>query len=241
MSDPFAPAPGAGARQIPLELICDDAAISPRPRLSPSQITQFAAIMRERGIERFPPLVLAARRDDGVHPILDGRHRVSAADVAGLRTFHALVLPPMSARELFAGAVRLSSRHGLKLNNEEKRRAVDQLLRDFTEKEKSTRELAEIAGVSHSFVAGRRRKLQQGPPPEKETGLPKPPRYWMDRLLQAFDQLGALVDDERSDREVDAAAARAALAHYEDTDAGVHLEALAEWALDLRRLVPTPR
>jgi hypothetical protein len=236
MADPLT---DAQAQPIPLDRIKDDVAISPRLKLLPSQVKQFALIMRERGIEPFPAVVLAARRDDGFYRVLDGRHRVAAGRLAGVAGFPAVVRPPMSERELFAEAVRLSSCHGLKLNNREKRQAVDQLVRDFTEKEKSTRELAEIAGVSHSFVAGRRRKLQQGPRPEKEPGRRKPPQYWMARLLQAFDALGALVDDPHSAREVSAAAARAASEHYEDTDPALHLEALGEWALDLRRRVST--
>jgi uncharacterized ParB-like nuclease family protein len=107
--------PPPGGRDIPLDMIRDDARISPRSKLNDSQVKLFTAIIRERGFGEFPPELLAGPREDGKYAAVDGRHRIESGRRAGRKAIPAAILPWSTPRELFRLAVQESARHGLPL------------------------------------------------------------------------------------------------------------------------------
>jgi ParB-like chromosome segregation protein Spo0J len=178
------------ARELALDRMVEDEAISPRLRRRPGPMGRLATLMQEQGLASFPPLVVAGPRpEDGAYVVLDGRYRLGAARQCGLPSLPAVIRPWGPSRELFLEAVRLSARHGLAMSHAEKRRAVDQLVRQFTEEEKSSRELAEIIGVGHNLVAVRRRRLKAGTLPAGQPAARQRPEPYAARLLRALDGL----------------------------------------------------
>jgi ParB-like chromosome segregation protein Spo0J len=107
---------------------------------------------------KFPPIVVFF--DGKEHWLADGFHRLAAAKKAGFKEIAARVING-SVREAVLFAVGANKRHGLRRNNEDKRRCVLKLLNDKEWAGRGNRWVAETAGVSHPFVAKVREFLHQ--------------------------------------------------------------------------------
>lgn len=124
-----------------------DTELQARVRMSEPVLQEYAALLME-GVN-FPPVVLF---DDGVKKYLaDGFHRLYAAKRVGRDRISAEIHSG-SKHEGFMYSLRANSSHGLQRSNEDKRHCVIKLLDDFQYIDKSHREIADLCGVSHTFV-----------------------------------------------------------------------------------------
>jgi hypothetical protein len=215
-------------REIPLDQIRIDPENSPRMAVSRSRVREFAQIMRDRGPEAFPPVVVGGPEQDGRFPLGDGRHRMEAAPLAGAAAIRAVILPWATPRDLFAIAVQLSARVPKAFTNREKRRLVFRLLEDFPEL--SLRALADLSGTSHEFVAQRKRDRERGLTSGARPRAPRSPVYHAGRLLASFDALGDSIQKAEDLRRVRQMLANAARERYAEADPARELDVLAEWA-----------
>jgi hypothetical protein len=141
----------AELEEIEIRLIRRDAGTQCRLKLDAPTVERY----RQAWIDgaRFPAVVLVY---DGKHYFLaDGFHRVESAYQANLKTVPADVRPG-TRRDAVLLAVGANANHGLPRSNEDKRRAVDLLLRDPEWVKKSNGWLAKAAQVSKPFVSKRR-------------------------------------------------------------------------------------
>jgi ParB-like chromosome segregation protein Spo0J len=133
---------------LPLADIVADEGIQPRAQLDPEAVADYAA--RLRAGEDLPPPV--AFRVGPEYLLADGFHRLAAARAAGL-----LFLPcdvrPGTRRDAVLFAAGANARHGVRMTNADKRRAVSNLLADPDLAALPDREIARHVGVTHPFVA----------------------------------------------------------------------------------------
>ena len=104
----------------------------------------------------FPPLVVFF--DGKINWVADGFHRGQAYREAGASTCPCDVRQG-TKRDAILYAVGANSTHGLQRTNKDKRRAVMTLLNDAEWSQKSDREVARLAGVSHPFVLSLRSQV----------------------------------------------------------------------------------
>lgn len=124
--------------------------------LNEQVLEEYAELWRA-GVE-FPPITVIW---EGTNYLLaDGFHRVEGAKQAGRETIRAKVLLGDRLKAL-EESLRSNHGHGLRRSIEDKRYAVDKALREFGNR--SDNHLADLCGVSHTFV-GERRKLFKRPP-----------------------------------------------------------------------------
>lgn len=102
----------------------------PRSGVNTNRIAEFAALMKEEGIEALPPIIVCGPEPDGNYALEDGFNRVDAASALGLPCLWATVLPPKSPAELRWAMIGHSATATIPLTNEEKRRQVPLLLQD---------------------------------------------------------------------------------------------------------------
>ncbi len=138
-------------RLVPITGIVVDAGTQVRAAADDDAIEDYARAM-QAGAE-FPPVALV--HDGRRYYLADGFHRVLAATRIGRAEILAEVrIGSVQDAVWFAlGANRI---HGLRLTTEDKRNAVDRVLREFSDK--SLRDVAEHVGCSPEFV--RQRKAQ---------------------------------------------------------------------------------
>jgi hypothetical protein len=142
-------------------------------KLRPSQITRDSRLQCREGLDEavvadyaaalaegatLPPVKVVRIATAGAieYFLVDGWHRLEAAAQAKQRTVEADVVDG-DWRTAQLEAVRANANHGLRRSQADKRRAVRVLLMDAEWCRKSTRELGELAGVSHAFVGQVRR------------------------------------------------------------------------------------
>jgi hypothetical protein len=119
-----------------------------RTRLRKEVVREYAERMAEGAC--FPPI--GVYFDGQRYWLADGFHRVAAALELGRATIDCLVYHG-TLREALLAAIGANQGHGLRRNNDDKRRAVETLLADAEWAAKTDRWIAEICGVSHPFVA----------------------------------------------------------------------------------------
>jgi len=125
---------------------------------------QFRELIRERIVDEYADAIregiqlpaVTVFRDGDRDYLADGFHRLAAAELAG-ETHIAADVRPGTLRQAILHAVGANAEHGLRRTTEEKRRAVQALLNDSEWTQKSDRWIAEVAHVSHTFVAKCRR------------------------------------------------------------------------------------
>lgn len=122
-------------------------------------VQQYAEAMKDGAI--FPPVVVIA---DGAKFVLaDGFHRVGAARAIKAKTIVAEVRNPAEGesaqRSAILYAVGANETHGRNRTTEDKRRAVETLLKDPEWSRWTDREIARQCRVSHPFVSTQRTKL----------------------------------------------------------------------------------
>jgi hypothetical protein len=226
------------ASMVALSRTQRDSSFWPRRRLSESRVREFAEIYQHHGREGIDPIVVAPADAAGDHLVLDGWHRIAAALEASLTHLPAVIRHVAGDQEAYEVAVQLASRGPRPMSRGEKRDAVDRLLE--MDPRRTDRAIAEIAGVSHPFVAERRR-LQGKPREERGEQAPSPERYALSVMKAArsmyslrrqgpVDPGGELTDHEAGGEMAPFLAAAAEKCC--GGEAEIWLERLGSWARD---------
>jgi ParB-like chromosome segregation protein Spo0J len=205
----------------------------PRERLAMGRVKEFEEIYRHDGPEAVDPIVVAPPGADGLCLVIDGWHRIEAAQRAGLGCLQAVVRPVASDEEAYELAVSLSSRGPRPMSRAEKRAAVDRLLENNPRR--ADHAIAQIAGVSNHFVAKRRRLRGQ---PAKERAVAE--SAGLERHVAALLRAAQKIDEARRSAgweadgvvarcEIEAALAAAAQKRH-GAEAELCLRRLERWA-----------
>ena len=126
-----------------------------RCRISEDTVDLYAEDLRN-GIN-YPPVVLFP--EDDTYYVGDGYHRIEAAKAANRSVVEAKMRPGglKAALEYAAGA---NDKHGLRRTQNDKRKAIQVLLKDPEYCKKSDREIAKIVNVVHGTVGSVREELE---------------------------------------------------------------------------------
>src|SRR5215813_8125511 len=135
------------------EVLRCDADVQPRLALSDAHIREYAALLQE-GHELGTIVVFQGGRDSY---LADGFHRVAAAKRIGVEALPAEIRIGTKREALLYACG--ANKHGQPLSNADKQRVVRHLLEDAEWGQWSDREIARHCGVSHVFVAKRRKAL----------------------------------------------------------------------------------
>ena len=128
--------------------------------VDPDVVAEYATAIREGAT--FPPVtVVRVAGDVPLLLVVDGWHR-HAAHVQAQRKMIDVHVVDGTRREALLRAVAANASHGKQRTMEDKRRAVRMLLMDAEWAGLSSRELARLAGVSHTFVDESRRRYGVG-------------------------------------------------------------------------------
>ena len=111
-------------------------------RLPPRSTSQITRLI-------YPPIVVF--HDGTDHWLADGFHRLHAIFMTSEKAIEADVRQG-TRRDAILFSVGANASHGLRRTNQDKRRAVETLLRDEEWAAWSDRKIAEACGVSHEFV-----------------------------------------------------------------------------------------
>jgi ParB-like chromosome segregation protein Spo0J len=220
---------------LPLCRLRRESRLWPRQKLAAIQVTELAEIYRHNGPGAIEPLLVAPADAAGQHLVIDGWHRIEAALDAGLSWLPATVRAVAGEPEIYELAVRLSSRGPRRMTREEKRIAVDRLLRAHPQR--AVLSIAEIAGVSHPFVAKRRLLLDQ-PVPAAEGTKPHRPDRCAASLLKWALMLGQIGDPQ--DEALPALYLARVAARIHGRDAATRLARLEAWAREARTRLEVP-
>jgi len=149
---------------LSIDEIKTDGGTQARAGLNRQTVMQYRQIIRESDA-RWPfadPLIVY--HDGENHWLADGFHRLTACREQGKYTLEigvAVDVRQGTRRRAVLHAVGANAVHGLQRTDDDKRRAVETLLRDEEWGSWSDREIARHARVSHPFVAKVRRELHQ--------------------------------------------------------------------------------
>ncbi|MBN2319869.1 MAG: ParB N-terminal domain-containing protein [Acidobacteria bacterium] len=143
-----------GRNQIPIADIKIENSFQIRKCLNEEAIDDYAAAMQSG--EEFPPVVVLIKGN--AYYLIDGFHRFHAAKKAGLEKISAEIREGDN-RQAILFAVGANTAHGLRLTNEDKRRAVSMLLKDPELRQWSDREIARRCKVSNTLVSNLRNTL----------------------------------------------------------------------------------
>ncbi len=148
---------GNAATLILLAEVVRDPALQCRAALDTTTVDRYV-----EAVDKLPPVrvirvpnVLKATGLDLL--LVDGWHRFAAHEKAGRDTIHAFI-EDGDRRTAILAAVQANSSHGLPRSQEDTRRAVRVLLMDAEWCKLSDRKLAVLADVSHTHVAGMRKR-----------------------------------------------------------------------------------
>jgi hypothetical protein len=134
--------------------IKQDEDIVARERTDIQIVSEYRLRMLEGDV--FPPLEIIQEGD--VFWLIDGAHRLEAARSAGLESVRCSIRKG-NRREAILASCAANAEHGVRRSTDDKRRAVDKMLKDAEWSRWSDREIARQCRVSHPFVAERRRPL----------------------------------------------------------------------------------
>jgi len=192
---------------IPLSALRRDARLWPRRQLCKALVEELAEIFRHNGTVGIEPIVVVRIGRHGCYFLIDGWHRVAAAELAGITHLPVRIVDLNSEQEAYELAVRLSSRGKTPMTRAEKQTAVDRLL--AAHPDWSDLAVAQLAGVSNHLVAARRRLLAE-PPIEREQGerRPRPDKYARS-IMKAAREICARFGAEEDARLEDALASAA--------------------------------
>ena len=134
---------------LKIQSIRRDCGTQIRAGMTEDAVTEYAEAIR--GGVTLPP-VTVYRTPEGQHLLVDGFHRLEARSRCG---FDAIVVEVINGteRDAILHAVGANARHGVRRSNDDKRRAVETLLRDPEWGAWSDREIARRASVSHTLVS----------------------------------------------------------------------------------------
>lgn len=139
---------------LQLDRIRLDGGTQVREAVNNDVVNDYAALMANQVY--LPPLCTFHDGDD--YWLVDGFHRWHALKKNG-RTEALCQAYAGTLRDARLAAVRSNHAHGLRRTNEDKRRAVEILLADPEWAKSTDRWIAEMCGVSHTFVSGVRNQL----------------------------------------------------------------------------------
>jgi len=152
-------------RPISIDLITTDAGTQMREALDEDAVSEYAEVWAAGNGDRFPPL--DAVSDGAFFWLTDGFHRLAAAIKAGRSSVPVRITPGFLPDAILA-AIRSNQLHGVKRTNADKRRAVLALLKLKQAADWSIRQVAEEAGVSHTFASRLKQEVEKPPEPEPE-------------------------------------------------------------------------
>lgn len=138
--------------KVDLSAVRVDPSIQMRKSINGKVVKEYAEIF-----DVLPPLTVF--HDGKTFWLADGFHRHSAAKSIG-REQVLCVVKEGTKRDAILFACGANSTHGLRRSNEDKRRAVECLLKDEEWSQWSDRRIAEVAGVSHTTVATLRNSIE---------------------------------------------------------------------------------
>jgi N6-adenosine-specific RNA methylase IME4 len=125
-----------------------DTSAQPRCEIDLATVADYAEAMRAG--TTFPPVVVF--EDGADHWLVDGFHRIQAAETAGLQEIAATVHPG-TLRDAVLYSAGANAVHGLRRTSADKRRAVETLLKDPEWVKWSDREIARRCAVSVMTVS----------------------------------------------------------------------------------------
>ena len=153
----LAPAPAApAAAPLALAAIVNDGGTQMRAGMDAATVTEYEQAIKDFVGWPFPPVIVY--HDGAKYWLADGFHRLNAAVRAGLDAIPAEVRAG-TRRDAILHAAGANAAHGLRRTNDDKRRAVETLLRDSEWSQWSDRAIAEACGVSPVFVGKLRKEL----------------------------------------------------------------------------------
>lgn len=122
-------------------------------------VEHYAVAMKNGAV--FPPVTVFA--NGSRYYLADGFHRLGAAKAVKQKTIAAHIHEPIDTesaqRSAILFAVSANDAHGRNRTQEDKRRAVETLLKDPEWSKWTDREIGRQCRVSHTFVKGRRDKM----------------------------------------------------------------------------------
>lgn len=180
--------------KLKLEKIIIDQGTQIRTSIDQKTVTEYAEAVMHKAT--FPPLTVF---HDGLkYYLADGFHRYFA---------YKNTLTPEVEVEVHNGTLRnaieyalgANSKHGLKRSNDDKRNAVMVALNDIEWGMLTLREIAELCGVSHTYVSTIKEKMDEKPKetkPKEVVDTPKdrsPKHEEVDQEFTEDDQIDALL------------------------------------------------
>ena len=139
-------------KTLALSAIRTNGGTQTRVQLNAAAVKEYGEAMTE-GVH-FPPVIVFFDGTD--HWLADGFHRVQASMDIGALSIDAEIRPG-NQRDARLYSVGANAAHGLRRTNDDKRRAVSVLLDDAEWKAWSDRKIADLCGVSITFVSALRR------------------------------------------------------------------------------------
>lgn len=137
------------------EIVADDR-LQTREALDLDALAEYA----EAYAAKAPMPPVSVYEVDGALLLVDGYHRHAAAVAAGLGWIEAVVVGRGSWEEAEVAALGANRSHGVRRSIETKRRVLARALNNPILQEQSSREIARVIGVSHDFVARRRKRWE---------------------------------------------------------------------------------
>lgn len=141
-------------RYLPLNMITADRGIQPRAELNQEAIDDYAE--RIQAGDRFPPVV--AFHDGNTYWLAAGFHRHAAAVQSGRKTI-AVHIHEGNRSDALRYALGDNRTQGLRMTRADKQRAVELAVAEFPTE--SSRTIAKLIGVSHTFVERLRPKSEE--------------------------------------------------------------------------------
>jgi hypothetical protein len=145
--------------KIRLEKINVDGDLQVRDKIIEDAVREYAEVIREGG--KMPPVTVFF--DGKTYHLADGWHRFFAHKQAAFAEIEAEVHDG-SRRDAILFAVSANDKHGLRRTNADKRRSVLVLLEDFEWSEWNNIKIAEVCGVSATFVDKIRKEMNTPQP-----------------------------------------------------------------------------
>lgn len=145
--------------KIRLDKIKVDGDLQVRDKINEDAVREYAEVIREGG--KMPPVTVFF--DGKTYHLADGWHRFFAHKQAAFPEIEAEVHDG-TRRDAILFALSANDKHGLRRTNADKRRSVLVLLEDFEWSEWNNTKIAEVCGVSATFVDKIRKEMNTATP-----------------------------------------------------------------------------
>lgn len=133
--------------------------------LNGSVVYDYEELMKAGTV--FPPIIVYHDGSGKEFWLADGFHRVAAARQAGATEIAAEVRAGTQRDAILYANGEANRDHGLQLTRDDKRRRVENMLKDDEWSQWSNRQIAKHCGVSHEFVSIMRERLKPVVPDER--------------------------------------------------------------------------